>query len=165
MKFIKIKKAVLFLLLPLFFLGCGVSIRLYQKVANDPAPSLNKLAILAPFVKNYYPTKETFIQGKSDTTLIHDTTTEVAIYYDTITKRFDSIKIKNIFSNRLIMRIDTIKVKETFDCYLINQKFIESELKVKAFKAKEQKIMYFVLFLILLIFIIIWIKFHKNANI
>ena len=141
--------------------GCGVSVRLYKKVASDPAPTVDKLAILAPFVAANYPTKETFIQGKSDTTIIHDTTTETAIIYDTITKRYDSIKIKNIVLNRFIMRIDTIRVKETVDCYLINQKFIESQINNKILKEKEQKIIYFVVFLIILIFVIIWIKFKK----
>lgn len=161
MKLINIKKAILLSILPLIFLGCGFSIRLYKKVASDPAPTVDKLAILAPFVAANYPTKETFIQGKSDTTTIHDTTTETAIIYDIISKRYDSIKIKNIVSNRFIMRIDTIRIKETVDCYLINQKFIQSEINNKILKEKEQKIIYFVVFLIILIFAIIWLKFKK----
>ena len=158
---ILIKKLKYIVILPLILVGCGVSTRLYKKVASDPSPTIDKLAILAPFVAANYPTKETFIQGKSDTTIIHDTTTETAIIYDTILKRYDSIKIKNIVSNRIIMRIDTIRVKETVDCYLINQKFIESEINNKILKEKEQKIIYFVVFLIILIFAIIWLKFKK----
>ncbi len=142
-------------------LGCGVSTRLYKKVASDNSPTIDKLAILAPFVAANYPTKETFIQGKSDTTIIYDTTLTTAIIYDTITKQYDSIKIKNIVSNRFILRIDTIRVKETVDCYEINNRLLASELKVKDYKTKELNYRYFVIFLILLLFLIIWLKFKK----
>lgn len=141
--------------------GCGVSVRLYKKVASDPAPTVDKLAILAPFVAANYPIKETFIQGKSDTTIIHDTTLTTAIIYDTITKRYDSIKIKNIVLNRFIMRIDTIRVKESVDCYAIKNRLLAFELKVNDYKTKELNYRYFVIFLILLLFLIIWLKFKK----
>lgn len=107
-----------------------MSVRLYNKITTDTKVTPQKLAILAPFMAANYPTKETFIVGKSDTTTIHDTTTQTAIIYDTITKRYDSIKIKQIAVNRLIMRIDTIKVKEFTDCYDINKRLVIAEAKV-----------------------------------
>lgn len=158
---ISIKKLKYIVILPLILAGCGVSVRLYQKISTDSKVTQQKLAILAPFVAANYPTKETFIQGKSDTTIIHDTTLTTSIIYDTIMKRYDSIKIKNIVSNSFILRIDTIKVKETVDCYEINNRLLTSELKVNALKAKELNYRYFVIFLILLLFLIIWLKFKK----
>jgi hypothetical protein len=158
---ISIKKLKYIVILPLILAGCGVSVRLYQKIASDPSPTVDKLAILAPFVAENYPVRETFIVGKSDTTIVHDTTLTTAIIYDTIAKRYDSIIIKNIVSNRLIMRIDTIKVKETVDCYEINNRLLSSELKVKDYKSKELNYRYFVIVLILLLFLIIWLKFKK----
>lgn len=158
---ISIKKLKYIVILPLIMVGCGVSVRLYKKIASDPSPTVDKLAILAPFVMANFPIKETFIKGKSDTTIIHDTTLTTAIIYDTITKRYDSIKIKNIVLNRFILRIDTIRVKETVDCFEINNRLLTSELKVKDYKSKELKYRYFVIFLILLLFLIIWLKFKK----
>lgn len=158
---ILIKKLKYIVILPLIMAGCGVSVRLYKKVASDPTPTVDKLAILAPFVAANFPIKETFIVGKSDTTIIHDTTLTTAIIYDTIAKRYDSIIIKNIVSNRFILRIDTIRVKESVDCYEINNRLLSSELKVKDYKTKELNYRYFVIFLILLLFLIIWLKFKK----
>ena len=158
---ISIKKLKYIVILPLILAGCGVSVRLYQKISTDSKVTQQKLAILAPFMAANYPLKETFIQGKSDTTIIHDTTLTTSIIYDTIMKRYDSIKIKNIVSNSFILRIDTIKVKETVDCYEINNRLLTSELKVNALKAKELNYRYFVIFLILLLFLIIWLKFKK----
>lgn len=122
------------IILPIILAGCGVSVRLYNKIATDPKVTVDKLAILAPFVVANYPTKETFIPGKSDTTTIHDTTTQTAIIYDTILKRYDSIKIKTIALNRLILRTDTIMIKEIVDCYAINQRLINAELKALELK-------------------------------
>jgi hypothetical protein len=156
-----IKKIKYLVILPIILAGCGVSVRLYNKIATDPKVTVDKLAILAPFVAANFPIKETFIQGKSDTTIIHDTTTETAIIYDTITKHYNSIQIKKIVSNRLILRIDTIKVKQSSDCYEINNRLLAAELKVKDYKAKELNYRYFVIFLILLLFLIIWLKFKK----
>ena len=111
-----------------------MSVRLYNKITTDTKVTPQKLAILAPFMAANYPTKETFIVGKSDTTTIHDTTTQTAIIYDTITKRYDSTKIKQIAVNRLIMRIDTIRIKEFTDCYEINKRLVIAEGKVNELK-------------------------------
>jgi len=156
-----IEKLKYFIILPLILAGCGVSLRIYNKVATDSKVNTQKLSIIGPFVAANFPIKETFIQGKSDTTIIHDTTTETAIIYDTITKRYDSIKIKKIVSNRLIYRTDTIRLKSASDCYEINNRLLAAELKVKDCKAKELNYRYFVIFLILLLFLIIWLKFKK----
>jgi hypothetical protein len=156
-----IEKLKYFIILPLILAGCGVSLRIYNKVATDSKVTIDKLSIIAPFVTANFPVKEIFIQGKSDTTIIHDTTTETAIIYDTITKQYDSIKIKTIVSNRLIYRTDTIRLKSASDCYAINQRLIIAEEKVNQLKAKEQKILYFVIFIIILLFLIIWLKFKK----
>jgi len=156
-----IEKVKYFIILPLILAGCGVSLRIYNKVATDSKVTVDKLSIIAPFVAANFPVKEIFIQGKSDTTIIHDTTTETAIIYDTITKRYDSIQIKTIVSNRLIHRTDTIKVKQSSECYEINNRLLAAELKVKDYKAKELNYRYSVIFLILLLFLIIWLKFKK----
>jgi hypothetical protein len=158
---LSIKKLKYFIILPVLLVGCGVSLRVYNKVATDKKVTVDKLSIIAPFVAANFPVRETFIQGKSDTTIIHDTTTETAIIYDTITKQYDSIQIKKIVSNRLILRIDTIKVKQSSDCYEINNRLLTAELKVKELTDKEGKYRYIVLFLILLLIIIIWLKFKK----
>ena len=158
---LSIKKLKYFIILPVLLVGCGVSLRIYNKVATDNKVTVDKLSIIAPFVAANFPIKETFIQGKSDTTIIHDTTTETAIIYDTITNRYDSIKIKKIVSNRLILRTDTIRLKSASDCYEINNRLIAADLKVKDLKAKELKYRYFVIFLIILLFLIIWLKFKK----
>lgn len=131
---LSIKKLKYIVILPLILAGCGVSVRLYNKINTDTKVTPQKLAILAPFVASNYPTKETFIVGKSDTTIIHDTTLTTAIIYDTILKLYDSIKIKNIVSNRLIMRIDTIRVKEIVDCFAIIQRLAVAEAKVVELK-------------------------------
>jgi hypothetical protein len=141
-----IEKLKYFIILPLILAGCGVSLRIYNKVATDLKVTTEKLSIIAPFVTANFPVKETFIQGKSDTTIIHDTTTETAIIYDTITKQYDSIKIKKIVANRLIYRTDTIKVKQSSDCYEINNRLIAAELKVKSLKIWKK------------LFFISWIK-------
>ena len=156
-----IKKLKYIVILPLILLGCGVSLRIYNKVATDSKVTVDKLAIIAPFVATNFPIKETFIRGKSDTTIIHDTTTETAIIYDTITKQYDSIQIKNIVSNRLIYRTDTICLKSASDCYEINSRLLTAELKVKDLTDKEGKYRYIILFLILLLIVIIWLKFKK----
>ena len=156
-----IEKVKYFIILPLFLAGCGVSLRIYNKVATDSKVTVDKLSIIAPFVAANFPVKEIFIQGKSDTTIIYDTTTETAIIYDTITKRYDSIQIKTIVSNRLIYRTDTIKVKQSSECYEINNRLLAAELKVKDYKSKELNYRYSVIFLILLLFLIIWLKFKK----
>jgi len=150
-----------FIILPLILAGCGVSVKLYNKVATDPNVTTKKLSIIAPFVAVNFPVKETFIQGKSDTTVLHDTTIETNVVYDTITKQIDSIKIKKVVQNHYILRTDTIKVKEAVDCFTINNKLIQAETKINELKAKEQKILYFVIFLIILLFIIVWLKFKK----
>ena len=131
---LSIKKLKYIVILPLILAGCGVSVRLYNKITTDTKVTPQKLAILAPFVAANYPTKETFIVGKSDTTTIHDTTLTTAIIYDTILKRYDSIKIKQIAVNRLIIRIDTIRVKEITDCYEINKRLVIAEAKVNELK-------------------------------
>jgi len=158
---LSIKKLKYFIILPVLLVGCGVSLRVYNKVATDSKVTVDKLSIIAPFVAANFPIKETFIQGKSDTTIIHDTTTETTIIYDTITKQYDSIKIKKIVLNRLIYRTDTIMLKSASDCYEINNRLLAAELKVKDYKAKELNYRYFVIFLILLLFLIIWLKFKK----
>jgi len=158
---LSIKKLKYFIILPVLLVGCGVSLRVYNKVATDTKVTIDKLSIIAPFVAANFPIKETFIQGKSDTTIIHDTTTETAIIYDTITNRYDSIKIKKIVLNRLILRTDTIRLKSASDCYEINNRLLTAELKVKELTDKEGKYRYIVLFLILLLIIIIWLKFKK----
>ena len=129
-----IKKLKYIVILPLILAGCGVSVRLYNKITTDTKVTPQKLAILAPFVAANYPTKETFIIGKSDTTIIHDTTLTTAIVYDTILKRYDSIKIKQIAVNRLVLRIDTIRVKEFTDCYDINKRLVIAEAKANELK-------------------------------
>ena len=129
-----IKKLKYIVILPLILAGCGVSVRLYNKITTDTKVTPQKLSILAPFVAANYPTKETFIIGKSDTTIIHDTTLTTAIIYDTILKRYDSIKIKQIAVNRLVLRIDTIRVKEIVDCYAIGQRLAVAEAKVVELK-------------------------------
>jgi hypothetical protein len=158
---LSIKKLKYFIILPVLLVGCGVSVRLYNKIATDSKVTVDKLAIIAPFVATNFPIKETFIIGKSDTTIIHDTTTKTAIIYDTILKRYDSIKIKNIVSNRLVMRTDTIRLKSASDCYEINNRLLTAELKVKELTDKESKYRFIVFFLILLLFVIIWLKFKK----
>lgn len=148
------RKLTYLLILPVILVGCGFSVRLYSKVASDPAPSPQKLAILAPFVAANYPLKETFIIGKSDTTILHDTSTQIAIYYDTINKRYDSIIYKQIAVKRLIMRIDTIKVKEIVDCFAISQRLAVAEAKVV--ELKEWRKWFIILAIILtLIFTIV----------
>lgn len=131
---LSIKKLKYIVILPLILAGCGVSVRFYNKIATDSKVTPQKLAILAPFVAANYPTKETFIIGKSDTTTIHDTTLTTAIIYDTILKRYDSIKIKTIALNRLVLRTDTIRIKEVVDCYAINQRLLTYEIKVLQLK-------------------------------
>jgi len=138
-----------------------VSVRLYNKIATDSKVTPQKLTILAPFVAANYPTKETFIQGKSDTTTIHDTTTQTAIIYDTILKRYDSIKIKTIALNRLILRTDTIRIKEVVDCYAINQRLLNSELKVLALKEWNKYFIYLNVFSFIVTLLIIVKKFKK----
>lgn len=134
--------------------GCGFSVRLYSKVASDPAPSPQKLAILAPFVAANYPTKETFIQGKNDTTLIHDTSTQISVYYDTINKRYDSIIYKQIAVKRLIMRIDTIKIKEVVDCFAVSQRLAVADAKVVELKNRNKWIIIIDIILLLIITLI-----------
>ena len=129
-----IKKLKYIVILPLILAGCGVSVRLYNKITTDTKVTPQKLSILAPFVAANYPTKETFIVGKSDTAIMHDTTLTTAIIYDTILKRYDSIKIKQIAVNRLVLRIDTIRVKEITDCYAIGQRLAVAEAKVNELK-------------------------------
>ena len=137
-----------------------MSVRLYNKITTDTKVTPQKLAILAPFVAANYPTKETFIVGKSDTTTIHDTTLTTAIIYDTITKRYDSIKIKQIVVNRLIIRIDTIRVKEVVDCYAIGQRLAMAEAKVQQLKNRNNWII--IIDIILLLIIIIIRQFNKK---
>jgi hypothetical protein len=156
-----IEKLKYFVILPLILAGCGVSLRIYNKVATDTKVTTEKLSIIAPFVAANFPVKEKIIQGKSDTTIIHDTTIETAIIYDTITKLYDSIKIKNIVSNRLILRTDTIRLKSASDCYEINNRLLSSELKVKDLQRYKNKLKYLIIsislgiiFTVLIIFII-----------
>ena len=158
---LSIKKLKYIVILPLILAGCGVSVKLYNKIATDSKVTPQKLTILAPFVAANYPTKETFIQGKSDTTTIHDTTTQTAIIYDTILKRYDSIKIKTIGVNRLISRIDTIRIKEVVDCYAINQRLLNSELKVLALKEWNKYFIYLNVFSFIVTLLIIVKKFKK----
>jgi hypothetical protein len=153
---LSIKKLKYIVILPIILAGCGVSVRLYNKIATDPKVTVDKLAILAPFVAANYPTKETFIQGKSDTTTIHDTTLTTAIIYDTILKRYDSIKIKTIVLNRLVLRTDTIRIKEIVDCYAINQRLISAELKV--LELKHLRNVFIFLFLVSLAAIVLLIS-------
>jgi hypothetical protein len=157
---LSIKKLKYIVILPLILAGCGVSVRLYNKITTDTKVTPQKLAILAPFVAANYPTKETFIVGKSDTTTIHDTTLTTAIIYDTITKRYDSIKIKQIVVNRLIIRIDTIRVKEVVDCYAIGQRLAMAEAKVQQLKNRNNWII--IIDIILLLIIIIIRQFNKK---
>ena len=157
---LSIKKLKYIVILPLILAGCGVSVRLYNKITTDTKVTPQKLAILAPFVAANYPTKETFIVGKSDTTTIHDTTTQTSIIWDTITKRYDSIKIKQIAVNRLIMRIDTIRVKEVVDCYAIGQRLAMAEAKVQQLKNRNNWII--IIDIILLLIIIIIRQFNKK---
>lgn len=161
---LSIKKLKYIVILPLILAGCGVSVRLYKKINTDTKVTPQKLAILAPFVAANYPTKETFIVGKSDTTIIHDTTLTTAIIYDTILKRYDSIKIKNIVSNRFIMRIDTIRLKEFTDCYDINKKLIIAEAKVNELKQWRKYLLLLIAFVIAGIFITVILKLN-NGNI
>lgn len=150
-------------LIPLFlFLGCGVSTRVYQKIASDTHPTLQKLAILAPFVSTNYPVKETFIQGKSDTTLLYDTIVTNSIYHDTITNKIDSIVIKKVQYTKVIVRTDTIKVKETVDCYLINQQLLLSKEKIKDLEIYKHKTLWlFVVISAILTLIIILFTINK----
>jgi hypothetical protein len=156
---LSIKKLKYIVILPIILAGCGVSVRLYNKIATDQNVTVDKLSIIAPFVSANFPVKEIFIQGKSDTTIIHDTTTETAIIYDTITKQYDSIKIKKIVSNRLIYRTDTIRLKSASDCYEINNRLLGAELKVKDYK---NKIKFLIIAIISGIFISIIIIFIIN---
>ena len=149
------------LLIPLFlFLGCGVSTKLYKKVATDPNVTVEKLSIIAPFVSANFPVKETFIQGKSDTTLIHDTTVTTSIYYDTITNRYDSVIIKKVGYTKLVLRTDTIKVKETIDCYYVNQQLTIARAKVIELEIFKNKMKWLIaciaigFFLTIIIFVI-----------
>jgi hypothetical protein len=160
---LSIKKLKYLIILPIILAGCGISVRLYNKIATDSKVTVDKLAILAPFVAANYPTKETFIVGKSDTTTIHDTTTQTAIIYDTILKRYDSIKIKTIVLNRLVLRTDTIRIKEVAECYAINQRLLSAELKV--LELKEWKKYFFLLIACVIagIFITVILK-VKNGN-
>lgn len=160
---VSIKKLKYIVILPIILAGCGVSVRLYNKITTDSKVTPQKLTILAPFVAANYPTKETFIIGKSDTTIMHDTTTQTAIIYDTILKRYDSIKIKTIALNRLVLRTDTIRIKEVVDCYAINQRLLSAELKV--LELKEWKKYFFLLIACVIagIFITVILKL-KNGN-
>ena len=151
---LSIKKLKYIVILPLILAGCGVSVRLYNKITTDTKVTPQKLAILAPFVAANYPTKETFIVGKSDTTIMHDTTLTTAIIYDTILKRYDSIKIKQIAVNRLVLRIDTIRVKEIVDCYAIGQRLAVAEAKVNELKNRNTWIIIIDIILLLIIIII-----------
>ena len=156
-----IKKLKYIIILPIILAGCGVSVRLYNKIATDSKVTPQKLTILAPFVAANYPTKETFIQGKSDTTTIHDTTTQTAIIYDTILKRYDSIKIKTIALNRLVLRTDTIRIKEVVDCYAINQRLLSAELKVIGLKKWNKYFIYLNVFSFIVTLLILIKKFKK----
>ena len=155
------KKLKYIVILPLILAGCGVSVRLYNKIATDSKVTVDKLAILAPFVAANYPTKETFIVGKSDTITIHDTTLTTAIIYDTILKRYDSIKIKTIVLNRLVLRIDTIRIKEVVDCYAINQRLLSAELKVLQLKQWNKYFIYLNIFSFIVTLLIIISKLKK----
>ena len=157
---LSIKKLKYIVILPLILAGCGVSVRLYNKITTDTKVTPQKLAILAPFMAANYPTKETFIVGKSDTTTIHDTTTQTAIIYDTINKRYDSIIYKQIAVNRLVLRIDTIRIKEFTDCYAIEQRLAVAEAKVIELKNINKWIM--IIDIILLLIIIIIRQFNKK---
>ena len=141
--------------------GCGVSVRLYNKIATDTKVTVDKLSILAPFVAANYPTKETFIIGKSDTTIIHDTTLTTAIIYDTILKRYDSIKIKTIALNRLVLRIDTIRIKDVVDCYAINQRLLTAEIKVLQLKKWNKYFIYLNIFSFIVALLILIFKLKK----
>ena len=154
----KIKYLVI---LPIILAGCGVPVRLYNKIATDSKVTIDKLAILAPFVAANYPTKETFIAGKSDTTIIHDTTLTTAIIYDTILKRYDSIIIKTIALNRLILRTDTIRIKEVVDCYAINQRLLTAEIKVLQLKKWIKYFIYLNIFSFIVTVIILISKLKK----
>ena len=138
-----------------------MSVRLYNKITTDTKVTPQKLTILAPFVAANYPTKETFIIGKSDTTIIHDTTLTTAIIYDTILKRYDSIKIKTIALNRLVLRTDTIRIKEVVDCYAINQRLLASELKVLQLKQWNKYFIYLNIFSFLVTLILLISKLKK----
>lgn len=156
-----IKKLKYIVILPLILAGCGVSVRLYNKIATDPKVTSQKLTILAPFVAANYPTKETFIIGKSDTTIIHDTTLTTAIIYDTILKRYDSIKIKTIALNRLVLRIDTIRIKDVVDCYAINQRLLTAEIKVLQLKKWNKYFIYLNIFSFIVALLILIFKLKK----
>jgi hypothetical protein len=158
---LSIKKLKYIVILPLILAGCGVSVRLYNKITTDTKVTPQKLTILAPFVAANYPTKETFIIGKSDTTIIHDTTLTTAIIYDTILKRYDSIKIKTIALNRLVLRTDTIRIKEVVDCYAINQRLLASELKVLQLKQWNKYFIYLNIFSFLVTLILLISKLKK----
>lgn len=157
---LSINKLKYIVILPLILAGCGVSVRLYNKITTDTKVTPQKLSILAPFVAANYPTKETFIVGKSDTTIIHDTTLTTAVILDTITKRYDSIIIKQIAVNRLVLRIDTIRVKEFTDCYDINKRLVIAEAKVQQLKNRNTWII--IIDIILLLIIIIIRQFNKK---
>jgi hypothetical protein len=158
---LSIKKLKYLIILPLILAGCGVSVRLYNKIATDSKVNVDKLAILAPFVAANFPTKETFIEGKSDTIIIHDTTITTAIIYDTILKRYDSIKIKTIALNKLVMRIDTIRIKEVVDCYAINQRLLTSEIKVLQLKQWNKYFIYLNIFSFIVTLLILISKLKK----
>ena len=157
-----IEKVKYFIILPLILAGCGVSLRIYNKVATDSKVTVDKLSIIAPFVAANFPVRETFIQGKSDTTIIHDTTTESAIIYDTITKQYDSIKIKKIVSNRLIYRTDTIRLKSASECYEINNRLLSAELKVKDLQKYKNKVKDLIIAISIGIFLTVIIIFIIN---
>jgi hypothetical protein len=156
-----IEKVKYLIILPLILAGCGVSLRIYNKVATDSKVTTKKLSIIAPFVAANFPVKEIFIQGKSDTTIIHDTTTETAIIYDTITKRYDSIQFKKIVNNRLILRTDTIKVKQSSDCYEINNRLLAAELKVKGLKIWKKLFISLISFSFIVTWFIVVLKYKK----
>ena len=138
-----------------------MSVRLYNKITTDTKVTPQKLTILAPFVAANYPTKETFIVGKSDTTTIHDTTLTTTIIYDTILKRYDSVKTKTIALNRLVLRTDTIRIKEVVDCYAINQRLLSAELKVISLKKWNKYLIYINLFSFIVTLLILVKKFKK----
>jgi hypothetical protein len=158
---LSIKKLKYIVILPLILAGCGVSVRLYNKITTDTKVTPQKLTILAPFVAANYPTKETFIVGKSDTTTIHDTTLTTTIIYDTILKRYDSVKTKTIALNRLVLRTDTIRIKEVVDCYAINQRLLSAELKVISLKKWNKYLIYINLFSFIVTLLILVKKFKK----
>jgi len=158
---LSIKKLKYIVILPLILAGCGVSVRLYNKITTDSKVTPQKLTILAPFVAANYPTKETFIVGKSDTTTIHDTTLTTAIIYDTILKRYNSIKIKTIVLNRIVLRTDTIRIKEVVDCYAINQRLLSAELKVLQLKQWNKYFIYLNIFSFIVTLLILISKLKK----